>query len=160
MKTVKAPPSAGPRSVLAFVVVGFVAVVEVGGNGGCAHPRSAPSPRVVPATKPDHELAVETGIPVASTPQGLMQHDAATKLQERLIEKGLMRAEQRSGQLDAATMAALRTFQASEGLPATGLPSYETIDHLDLSLDAIFHPASSHPASSHARGPTAGATGP
>jgi len=143
MKTGKALQSAGSRSVVAFVVFSFVAAIGPGGTGGCAHPRSAPSPRAVPATKPDHELAVETGIPVASTPQGLMQPDAATKLQERLTEKGLMRAEQRSGQLDAATMAALRTFQASEGLPATGLPSYETIEHLDLSLDAIFHPASS-----------------
>jgi peptidoglycan hydrolase-like protein with peptidoglycan-binding domain len=105
----------------------------------CAHPRAVPPPSVVPATKPDHERAVETGIPVASTPQGLMKDGAEKKIQLQLKEKGLLQPAQCTGQLDADTRQALRKFQKSQGLPMTGLPSYETIDKLGLDLDSIFH---------------------
>jgi hypothetical protein len=112
----------------------------LGAAAGCAHThQTPPPPAAVPATKPDHEPAAETGIPVASTPQGLMKDGAEKKIQERLRAKRLLRAEQCNGQLDADTREALRQFQKSEGLPTTGLPSYETVDHLGLSLDAIFH---------------------
>ena len=115
------------------------------GGGGCAHSRAQPPPvAAVPATKPDHEQAVETGIAVASTPQGLMRDGAETKIQQRLRARGLLRAEQCNGQLDGATLQALRAFQKREGLPTTGLPSYETVDHLGLDLDAIFH-TTAHP---------------
>lgn len=105
----------------------------------CAHPRSTPPPSAVPATKPDHERAVETGIPVASTPQGLMREGAEKKIQLRLKAEGLLRPEQCTGQFDAATSLGLRKFQKSQGLPATGLPSYETVDKLGLDLDVVFH---------------------
>ena len=108
--------------------------------GGCAHTHAPPPPAAaVPATKPDHEQTAETGIPVASTPQGLMRDGAEMKIQQRLRARSLLRAEQCNGQLDGDTQQALRAFQKSEGLPTTGLPSYETVDHLGLSLDAIFH---------------------
>lgn len=115
---------------------------------GCAHPHAAPAAATVAATKPDHEQAVETGIPVASTPQGLMKPGAEKRVQEGLRAKGLLRPEQCNGQLDAATRAALRKFQKSEGLPTTGLPSYETLDHLGVDLDDIFH------TTAHPRDPT------
>jgi len=108
-------------------------------GAGCLHAHQAPQPAEVPATKPDHERAAETRIPVASTPQGLMREGAEKKLQERLRDKGLLAANQLSGQLDPDTRAALRTFQKQEGLPTTGLPSYETVDRLGLDLDTIFH---------------------
>lgn len=107
--------------------------------GGCAHAHQAPPAAEVPATKPDHERALETGIPVASTPQGLMREGAEKKLQERLHAKGFLSTDQYSGQLDPDTRAALRTFQKSQHLPTTGLPSYETVDRLGLDLDAIFY---------------------
>lgn len=107
--------------------------------GACVHAHQAPPPTSVPATKPDHERAAETGIPVASTPQGLMREGAEKKLQERLRDKKLLSADQRSGQLDPDTRAALRRFQKQEGLPTTGLPSYETVDKLGLDLDTIFY---------------------
>jgi peptidoglycan hydrolase-like protein with peptidoglycan-binding domain len=59
-------------------------------------------------------------------------------LQARLGAKGLLPAEHRTGRLDAETREALRRYQQREGLPATGLPSYETVQHLDLELDSIF----------------------
>lgn len=108
-------------------------------GAGCLHAHQAPPAASVPATKPDHERAAETGIPVASTPQGLMREGAEKKIQERLREKGLLGADDHSGQLDPDTRAALRTFQKREGLPTTGLPSYETVDKLGLDLDAIFY---------------------
>ncbi|MEP6651852.1 MAG: peptidoglycan-binding domain-containing protein [Myxococcales bacterium] len=105
----------------------------------CAHPHTAPPPSAVPATKPDLERAVETGIPVASTPQGLMREGAEKKIQIRLKEKRLLQPEQVTGQFDADTRAALKKFQKSKGLPPTGLPSYETVDKLGLDLDTVFH---------------------
>jgi hypothetical protein len=123
----------------------LVAIAGIGGLGACAHTHQAPPAAAAPATKPDHEPAAETGIPVASTPQGLMREGAPLKLQERLRAKGLLlRAEQCNGQLDDDTREALRQFQKSEGLPTTGLPSYETVEHLGLDLDVVFH-ATPHP---------------
>jgi peptidoglycan hydrolase-like protein with peptidoglycan-binding domain len=124
--------------------------IAVWASGGCAHTRATPPPPASAApTKPDHEHAAETGLTVASTPQGLMQEGAESKIQRRLHAKGLLHGEETSGQLDPPTRAALRAFQKAEGLPATGLPSYETVRHLDLSLDSIFHTIS------HPREPTA-----
>jgi peptidoglycan hydrolase-like protein with peptidoglycan-binding domain len=112
----------------------------IDGAVGCAHTHATPPPpAAVPATKPDHEVAEETGIAVASTPQGLMRDGAERKIQERLRAKNLLRPDQCNGQLDPDTREALRKFQKREGLPTTGLPSYETVDHLGLDLDTIFH---------------------
>jgi peptidoglycan hydrolase-like protein with peptidoglycan-binding domain len=122
----------------------------VGLSGACAHTRATPPPpAAAPPTKPDHEHAAETGLTVASTPQGLMREGAEAKIQRRLQAKGFLHGEQSSGRLDQPTRDALRAFQKSEGLPTTGLPSYETVRHLDLSLDSIFHTIS------HPRDPTA-----
>ena len=105
----------------------------------CGHTSEAPPPpNAVPATKPDHEVGAETGTPVASTPTGLMHDGAERKIQERLRAKGLLNEEQITGRLDDPTQEALRRFQKREGLPTTGLPSYDTIEHLDLKVNAIF----------------------
>jgi peptidoglycan hydrolase-like protein with peptidoglycan-binding domain len=109
-------------------------------GAGCAHTHATPPPpSAVAPTKPDHEQAAETGIPVASTPQGLMKEGAEKRIQQRLETKGLLTAEQVNGQLDPPTRDALRKFQKKSGLPPTGLPSYETVRSLGLDLDAVFH---------------------
>jgi hypothetical protein len=130
----------------------LLVALTLGSQGACLHTHAAPAAATVPATKPDHERAVETGLAVASSPQGLMQPGAERRLQERLRAKGLLREEQCNGQLDGDTRAALRQFQKSEGLPTTGLPSYETVDHLGLDLDQIFH------TTEHPREPTRAAS--
>ncbi|HEY4184032.1 MAG TPA: peptidoglycan-binding domain-containing protein [Polyangia bacterium] len=122
----------------------FAVIALMCAANGCAHSHAAPPASTVPATKPDHEHAAETGISISSTPQGLMQPGAEKLLQERLRDRGLLRQEQCNGQLDTPTRAALREFQKSEGLPTTGLPSYETVDHLGLDLDVVFH-TTAHP---------------
>ncbi|MES1171644.1 MAG: peptidoglycan-binding domain-containing protein [Bacteroidota bacterium] len=136
------------------LLLGTAAVVGSAGGaaGGCAHTRGPPPPATaVPATKPERERAVETGISVAATPQGLMKDGAEKAIQRRLHAKGLLGLEQCNGLLDADTRQALRRFQKSEGLPTTGLPGYETVTLLGLDLDAIFH-TTHHPVDPTASG--------
>jgi len=117
----------------------------LGLGSGCAHPHATPPPpAAVAPTKPERERAVETGLPISSTSHGILQEGAELKIQRRLTEKGLLNGEQTDGQLDPNTREALRKFQKHEGLPPTGLPSYETVRHLLLDLDSIFQTVS-HP---------------
>lgn len=106
----------------------------------CGHTRAQPPPpTAVPRTAPVLEHGAETGIPVSSSPQGLLREGAELRLQRRLKARGLLSEAECTGRLDAPTIRALRAFQKDEGLPTTGLPSYETVDHLGLDLDDIFH---------------------
>ena len=106
--------------------------------------RRPPPPAAAPPTKPERERAVETGLPISSTSHGILQDGAELRIQRRLQEKGFLEGEQTEGQLDPQTREALRKFQKHEGLPPTGLPSYETVRHLHLDLDSIFQTVS-HP---------------
>ena len=116
----------------------FVLGAAILSAAGCAHPRTSPPQTAIPPTKPERELGAETGVPVSSTPRGLRYDGAQKKIQERLRARRLLAAEQCTGQFNLQTRDALRAFQKREGLPATGLPSYETVEHLGLELDAIF----------------------
>jgi len=119
--------------------------VGVGLGGSCAHTHATPPPpAAVPPTKPEREQAVETGLPISSTSHGILQDGAELRIQQRLQEKGFLDGGQADGQLDPPTREALRKFQKHEGLPPTGLPSYETVRHLHLDLDSIFQTVS-HP---------------
>jgi hypothetical protein len=119
--------------------------VGLGVGGGCAHTHATPPPpAAVPPTRPERERAVETGLPISSTSHGILQDGAELKIQRRLREKGFLDSPSTDGQLDPPTREALRKFQKHEGLPPTGLPSYETVRHLHLDLDSIFQTVS-HP---------------
>jgi hypothetical protein len=119
--------------------------VGLGLGGGCAHTHATPPPpAAIPPTKPEREQAVETGLPISSTSHGILQDGAELRIQQRLQEKGFLGGDQTKGQLDPQTRQALRKFQKHEGLPPTGLPSYETVRHLQLDLDSIFQTVS-HP---------------
>ena len=119
--------------------------VGLGAAGGCAHTHATPPPpAAVPPTKPERERAVETGLPISSTSHGILQDGAELRIQRRLAEKGFLDGPRAEGQLDPQTREALRKFQKHEGLPPTGLPSYETVRHLHLDLDSIFQTVS-HP---------------
>jgi peptidoglycan hydrolase-like protein with peptidoglycan-binding domain len=122
---------------------GLTRIITLGGGlglgSGCAHTHATPPPpAAVPPTKPEREQAVQTGLPISSTSHGILQDGAELKIQQRLQAKGFLDGEQAAGQLDPQTREALRKFQKHEGLPPTGLPSYETVRHLHLDLDAIF----------------------
>jgi hypothetical protein len=119
--------------------------VGLGVGSSCAHTHATPPPpAAVPPTKPERERAVETGLPISSTSHGILQDGAELRIQRRLQEKGFLEGPQTEGQLDPHAREALRKFQKHEGLPPTGLPSYETVRHLHLDLDAIFQTVS-HP---------------
>jgi hypothetical protein len=119
--------------------------VGLGLGSGCAHTHTTPPPpAAVAPTKPERERAVETGLPISSTSHGILQDGAELKIQRRLQEKGFLDGQQSDGQLDPPTREALRKFQKREGLPPTGLPSYETVRHLHLDLDSVFQTVS-HP---------------
>ena len=128
-----------------LVGLGRTISLAVGLVTGCVHTHATPPPpAAVPPTKPEREQAAETGLPISSTPHGILQDGAERKIQQRLQEKGFLQGQQTEGELDPKTREALRQFQKREGLPATGLPSYETIRHLGLDLDSIFQTVS-HP---------------
>jgi hypothetical protein len=119
--------------------------VGLGAGGGCAHTHATPPPpAAVPPTKPERERAVETGLPISSTSHGILQDGAELRIQRRLVERGFLDGPPAEGQLDPRAREALRKFQKHEGLPPTGLPSYETVRHLHLDLDSIFQTVS-HP---------------
>lgn len=126
----------------------------------CAHAEHvAPPPAsALPAVEVD-----ESGVPFAPAPDGLLRPRAVGALQDRLVAEGLLDQGRRSGTLDPPTREALRAFQAKRGLPATGLPSYRTVEALNLDPKVIFFdarhppPAEPPPAGDHGSvgGPTA-----
>jgi peptidoglycan hydrolase-like protein with peptidoglycan-binding domain len=89
-------------------------------------------------------------VPFAPAPEGLLRPGAVAAIQGRLHATGFMSSNDRSGRLDAATRESLRRFQAKQDLPATGLPSYRTVDALRLHNDDIFFSARRPPSAATA----------
>lgn len=112
------------------------------GLGACVHNRqvATPPPSALAAVEVD-----SSGVPFAPAPEGLLKPGAIKAVQERLASKGYISGTQRTGRLDAGTREALRRFQARNDLPATGLPSYRTIEELELATSQIFFSARSPP---------------
>jgi peptidoglycan hydrolase-like protein with peptidoglycan-binding domain len=108
------------------------------GLAACVHNRQVtrPPPSALAAVEVD-----SSGVPFAPAPEGLLRPGAIEAIQGRLASKGFISGTQRTGRLDAATREALRQFQARTDLPATGLPSYRTIEALDLAANKIFFSA-------------------
>jgi murein L,D-transpeptidase YcbB/YkuD len=71
--------------------------------------------------------ASPTSRPVASIPT-----ERIVEIQSALIKAGYLRSPA-SGQYDAATVEAMKSFQLDNGLPATGLPSAQTLKRLGVS---------------------------
>jgi peptidoglycan hydrolase-like protein with peptidoglycan-binding domain len=90
-------------------------------------------------------VTMRSGVPFAPAPEGLLKPGAIETIQVRLASQGLLPAAHRDGLLDAATREALRRFQEKKDLPATGLPSYRTIEALRLAPDKAFFSAKSPP---------------
>lgn len=82
-----------------------------------------------------------TDIPVAASPAGLLKPGAAEKIEEKLVAKGLLERDKRSGKLGGATSTALRRFQRDANIAETGVPDHETIRRLGLSPDDVFRAA-------------------
>jgi peptidoglycan hydrolase-like protein with peptidoglycan-binding domain len=120
------------------------------GGAGCAHSRNVvpPAASALPAVDVD-----SSGVPFAPAPEGLLRPGAVETIQNRLLAKGLMVSGQKTGRLDAPTREALRRFQSRQDLPATGLPSYRTVEALNLDPDKTFFSAQRPPADPGLRAP-------
>lgn len=98
---------------------------------------SAPSHREARLTSPAGAGAGE-GLPLATSPAGLLKPHAVEDIQDRLETKGALPPDHRSGKLDGPTREALRKFQKDAGLPATGAPDDLTVQKLGLRPEDVF----------------------
>ncbi len=82
--------------------------------------------------------------PLAASPGGLFVPGGVEKVQRALAGRGYLDLpEARAGDLDEPTSAAVRRFQAEQGIARTGNPDHETVRRLGLDPDAIFRKGSS-----------------
>lgn len=102
---------------------------------GCGHADQV-TPGRKTASGPTRDIS---GIPVAVSPSGLMRPGAERLLQVALAARGFLTERQITGTFSEATREALRRLQIATGLPATGLPSYATVEALGLEPGRIFH---------------------
>jgi hypothetical protein len=96
------------------------------------HAAKAPNPETGETPK-----ATTAGTPVARNPETLIVPGQIKRIQEKLHDRGLLKA-QPSGSLDDATRVALKRLQKNEDLPETGLPDHETVRKLGLDPDDVF----------------------
>jgi hypothetical protein len=78
------------------------------------------------------------GVPLSTSPVGLLKPGAAKRIQERLVGQGGLSADQLTGQLDGPTRSALARFQTANDLPPTGDPDDATVKKLGLDAADIF----------------------
>lgn len=78
-----------------------------------------------------------TGKPLAKTWDGLLVEGGTRQLQEALATRGFYDAPA-DGAFGPRSQEALRTFQESQRLPATGIPDHATARALGLDPDALF----------------------
>jgi peptidoglycan hydrolase-like protein with peptidoglycan-binding domain len=114
----------------------------------CRHPQRASSPNGVgeeAAQKPEApDRPEEKGVPpapgrprVPASPEALLAPGAVKELQHTLADRGFLGAH-RAGELDDATARALRKFQESQQLAATGFPDRETLQKLGLDPERAY----------------------
>ncbi len=85
--------------------------------------------------RPKAPVRSET-IETSRTTKQMFKPEGLKKLQVALAAKSTGVDE--NGQLDAKTQESLRAYQKDKGLPATGLPDYETLRKLGLKPDDVF----------------------
>jgi hypothetical protein len=74
---------------------------------------------------------------LAEKPEGLMKPEGPMRIQKKLADFGAYHGEQ-TGELDEATVEALKRFQGEHGLPKTGAPDLETVRQLGLRPEDIW----------------------
>lgn len=113
----------------------------------CRHPQRASSPdgggRAI--QKPEApDRPEEKGVPpapgrprVPASPEALLAPGTVKELQRALADRGFLGAH-RAGELDDPTARALRKFQESRQLAATGFPDRETLQKLGLDPERAY----------------------
>ena len=96
-------------------------------GGAAAQPRTARRPQ-----RPGRP-------PLAASPGGLLVPGGVEKIQQALASRGYLEVDAaEAGRIDASTAAAVRRFQADQGIARTGNPDHETVRRLGLDPDQLF----------------------
>ncbi|WP_242360977.1 peptidoglycan-binding domain-containing protein [Anaeromyxobacter sp. SG17] len=111
----------------------------------CRHPQHPTSPAGGESPRPEApDRAGEKGVPpkagrprIPAGPEALLAPGAVKDIQGALADRGLL-GEHRAGELDAPTSRALRKFQESQDLAATGFPDRETLQRLGVDPDRAY----------------------
>jgi peptidoglycan hydrolase-like protein with peptidoglycan-binding domain len=74
---------------------------------------------------------------VPSAPEGLLAPGAVADIQVALAGRGFLKAHAK-GELDTPTSEALRKFQQTQDLAATGFPDRETLEKLGLDPQKLY----------------------
>jgi Putative peptidoglycan binding domain len=100
---------------------------------------AASQPKAEAPDRPsDRGVPAEGGRPeVPAAPEALLAEGAVGKIQEALVDRGLLGAHRR-GELDEPTSRALQKFQEQEGLAMTGFPDRETLSRLGVNPDEAY----------------------
>jgi hypothetical protein len=99
--------------------------VETGATADRSERPRTPAARPTPAAR----SADGDGTPLASDPMEMLTPEGRKRLREQLERRDLLK----SGTVPAA----LRKFQAAEGMPETGMPDDETLRRLGLDPDDV-----------------------
>ncbi|HEY2731280.1 MAG TPA: peptidoglycan-binding domain-containing protein [Polyangia bacterium] len=89
-------------------------------------------------SRDDEESGGKEGVPLPTSPSGLLKPGALKMIQQRLSSAGALSEERQTGELDVETRSALRRFQEANGLPATGDPDGATVGKLGLKANDVF----------------------
>ena len=128
---------------------GALALLGAIALAACRHPQQTTSPEAAPEKaqkqKPEApDQPEEKGVPpeagrprVPASPEALLAPGAVKDLQRALTDRGFL-GTHRAGELDDATSRAIRRFQESEQLAATGFPDRETMQRLGLDPDRAY----------------------
>jgi hypothetical protein len=120
------------HAVVLFIGAGLAVVVA------CSHaqtvaPPNAPNPPDAPSRLPSSKAVTpqtDPGHPdLANSPSQLMAPGSSDAIAQALRKRGLLAADDTSSQ---DMEKALRTFQQSQGLAATGFPDHETLRKLGI----------------------------
>jgi hypothetical protein len=100
--------------------------------------RAGAAKREAPDEPAEKGIPPEGGRPrVPAAPEALLAPGAVSEIQRALVDRGYLDAH-REGELDPATSAALRAFQAEEDLAETGFPDRETLTRLGIDPRAAY----------------------
>ncbi len=97
------------------------------------HPERVPG-RAAGQSHKQNPAEIRGGIPVASSPEGLLAPGGEDQIRDKLADGGYLDKNDRHASLDAG----LRKFQKARDLPETGIPDHQTIEALGLDPGRIF----------------------
>ena len=110
-------------------------------DDGKTEAAAAEAPAKRPPTRrsrDDGDSGGKEGVPLPTSPAGLLKPGALKMIQQRLSSAGTLSEGRQTGELDVETRAALRRFQEANGLPATGDPDGATVGKLGLKANDVF----------------------